>query len=294
MFGCAASFGGGCCSYGSVCGTSECISTVSASTSSKPVVNPAPEGCTTSQISCASNLGGGCCAVTQSCTLVSGSPHCANSIIVPTNSGVLLVEDKAELSVGTKAGLAVGVVVGCGLLIGLATWWCLRRRRERSELSSQQPRPTGVIGAVVGGGRGPTDDASEMVSYRGPLPGVTHDYFGPDAAVGPYTEFHNDSGISTPRAGVPLQPHEPGDIAVPVELDSRTPELMPQGESGARTPIPSPQVGESAAVRYELYGSEFLDPNALVSSPLTPTVPSPPEGPPSLNTGERFWRNQGS
>lgn len=289
MFGCPASLGGKCCSYGSVCGTNVCISTISASTSSKPLVSQIPEGCTTSQISCASSLGGGCCAVTQTCTLVGGSARCANAIITPTDSGISRAEDKPELTVGAKAGIGVGVVVGCGLLIGLATWWCLRKRRERSEYSSQQPRPTGVIGQVLGGGRDPTDDASEMVSHGGPAIGITRDYFGPDPVAGPYTDYHNESGISTPRAGVPLQPHGPGDIAAPVEIDSRLPNSKPESSSatsiggrtlGDRTPTSPPQIGEGVDGRYELYGSEYLDPNVIVPSPITPTGPSPPEGPP--------------
>ncbi|KAK0614259.1 hypothetical protein B0T14DRAFT_305627 [Immersiella caudata] len=288
MFRCAESLGGACCSYGSVCGANVCISTVSASTSSKPIVTQVPEGCTTSQITCAASIGGGCCAVTQTCTLVSGSARCAEAVITPTGSGVSLAEERPNLTVGAKAGISVGVVVGCGLLIGLATWWCLRRRKERSELSSQQPRPTGVIGHVLGGGRDPTDTASEMVSHGVPNHGIAQDYFGPDPVVGPYTEYHNESGISTPRVGVPLQPHGPGDIAAPVEIDSRTPELKPQGQlaasvgnrtPGDRTPNLQPQAGDGIYGRYELHGSEYLDPNAVIPSPITPTVPSPPEGP---------------
>lgn len=300
MFGCAKSFGGGCCSYGSVCGTNECISTVSASTSSKALVSQIPEGCTTRQISCASSLGGGCCAVTQTCTLVSGKAHCADAIITPTQSGVVLAEKDQGLSVGTKAGIGVGVVVGCGLIIGAATWWCLRRRRERSELNSQGPRPTNVIGTVLGGsgGRYPTDDASEMVSHGVPVTGVAQDYFGPDAVHGPYTDFHNDSGFSTPRlAGVPVQPHGPGDITAPVEIDSHTPGSRQDGEGtpsvgnrtprspGSRRPSTQPPINESTEPRYELYGSDYLDPNAIIPSPITPTTPSPSGHVPARNQG---------
>jgi hypothetical protein len=284
MFGCPKSLGGDCCSYGSICASnSQCISTVSASTSSTPLVSQIPVGCTVSQITCAQSLGGGCCAATQSCTLVSGAARCADQLVTPTGSGVALAEESAGLSTAAKAGVSVGVVVGCGLLIGVLTWWCLRRRREKSEMASdpQGPRPTGVIGAVLGSGRVTGDDASEMVSHGAPVPGIARDYFGPDPAAGPYTDFQH-SGVSTPRMGVPLRPDGPGDIAAPVEIDSGTPELKTQGTSevsfAGGTPVPPPPAGETTEQRFELYGSEYLDPNANVSSPVTPVVPSPLSG----------------
>jgi hypothetical protein len=49
------------------------------------------------------------------------------------------------------------------------------------------------------------------------------DYFGPTAAAGPFSEDHlvlpTSPGINS--RGVPLTPQSPGDIAVPVEIDSR-------------------------------------------------------------------------
>lgn len=231
--------------------------------------------------------------MTQSCTLVTGRAHCADAIITPTASGVSRAEDKEEMGAGAKAGIGVGVVCGSGLVIGAITWWCLRRRKvRRQSMSTHRPRPQGVIGAVLGAGRDTTDDNSEMVSHGGP--GMTQDYFGPDPVIGPYSEFHSPSGGTTPgvdrdRGGVPLIPHGPGDIAVPVEIDSSTPKLPeePASYSGSRVsipppahpPIPPPSHNMTEGV-FELYGSDFLSvnqgsANQGTPSPVTPLAPSP-------------------
>ncbi|KXX76505.1 Variant-specific surface protein VSP4A1 [Madurella mycetomatis] len=288
MFKCEDSFGGGCCSYGSSCASGGgCISTLSPSGS--PLLTPVPVNCTTGQISCPSSVGGGCCADTQSCTLISNSPHCAEITEAPTGSGVSVVDP--GLDPGSKAGIAVGVVVGSGLILGAATWWCLRRRKERrrSEAgsNSHRPRPTGVIGRVVGGGVEMTDATSDVMSRSGRLAGGTQDYFGPEPAMGPYSETYTTSPVTTPglereRGGVPVQPHEPGDIAVPVEIDSRL-----TGRSDIRR---APTTSTSAAAasvsrvsdgdteRYELYGSgpDQVSPY-LSSSPYAGGLPSLPD-----------------
>jgi hypothetical protein len=48
------------------------------------------------------------------------------------------------------------------------------------------------------------------------------DYFGPAAIAGPYTSDHT-SAVTSPATdrGVPVSPQSPGDIQVPVEIDSR-------------------------------------------------------------------------
>lgn len=307
MFQCAESFGGGCCSYGSTCASGGlCISTLGPTTT--PLLTPVPDGCTTGQISCPASLGGGCCADTQSCTLIDNRAHCADAVLqTPTGGGpISVIEDDPGLSAGAKAGVAVGVVVGCGLILGAATWWCLRRRKEERRRrqseggggggsGSPRPRPANVIGRVVGGasgsgrGRGAemTDEAfSDMMSRSGS--GVVQDYFGPEPAVGPYSDTspHSASAVTTPgpeqreRGGVPLQPHEPGDIAVPVEIDSR---LSTRGPGAERAPAAaaarvSHHGSDHADERYELYGS---DPGQvspyLSSSPYTGEMPSPPD-----------------
>ncbi|KAG7288553.1 hypothetical protein NEMBOFW57_004906 [Staphylotrichum longicolle] len=256
---------GGCCAYGARCGAAgQCLFTPAPTTSLD--LSLAPPGCTTGQISCAATLGGGCCAATQSCTLIDAKAHCADNPITPTGSGVSVVnadETWGGLSAGAKAGIAVGVVVGAGLVMGAATWWCLRRRRAgRGEggSSSARTRPgAGVMGRVVGGGLG----------------GLAQDYFGPAPAVGPYSDTHTTSAVTTPgleRGGVPLQPHEPGDIAVPVEIDSRLREARRVPEGLAITPggSGSPGDDEDGHQRFELYGSEV--------GQISPTLPSPYAG----------------
>lgn len=63
----------------------------------------------------------------------------------------------------------------------------------------------------VGGGKRPSNGRSGS------------DYFGPTAAAGPFTE-PNDSAATSPGAnrGVPVSPQGPGDILLPVEIDSKS------------------------------------------------------------------------
>jgi hypothetical protein len=121
-----------------------------------------------------------------------------------------------------------------------------------------------------------SDEASDVVSsgrLGGRPRGLTQDYFGPAPAMGPYSETHSTSAVTTPgeRGGVPLQPHGPGDIAVPVELDSRL--GSPRTEGAPASLRSTPGVGGSHVVdngdyeRYELYGSE--------AGQLSPYLPSP-------------------
>ncbi|EAQ92337.1 hypothetical protein CHGG_00572 [Chaetomium globosum CBS 148.51] len=122
-----------------------------------------------------------------------------------------------------------------------------------------------------------TSDAMSR-SGRG---GLAQDYFGPAPAVGPYSETHNTSPMTTPgldRGGVPLQPHGPGDIAVPVEIDSRLREEERTPVGLAITPGTNrSRDSEDATERYELYGSEM--------GQMSPTWPPYSDGMPS--PGER-------
>ncbi|KAK4104303.1 hypothetical protein N658DRAFT_444292 [Parathielavia hyrcaniae] len=305
MFQCPPSLGGGCCAYGARCATGgQCLLVVAPTTSSSSAmslsVTPPPPGCSTGQISCAATLGGGCCAATQSCTLVSGRAHCAATPAPePTEGeGVSVVDADAgaggSLSPGATAGVAVGVVVACGLVIGAVTWWCLRRRRRRMGMgegegyssSGSRSRPAGVVGLVVGGsgGREMSDANSDVVSGSGGrLAGLTHDYFGPAPGMGPYSE--GASAVTTPgmeRGGVPLQPNEPGDIAVPVEIDSRLQDAT-RRTPPAGLPIPPPRAAEShvedGQERYELYGSDVGQISPTLPSPFAGGMPSPNQRP---------------
>ncbi|AEO55913.1 hypothetical protein MYCTH_2077114 [Thermothelomyces thermophilus ATCC 42464] len=310
-FQCPTSLGGGCCKYGSRCGRDkQCIFTLTEpsptptpSTSIDPALIPPPPGCETGQTSCPASLGGGCCPATQSCTLITGKAHCADNPPEPTGSGVSVVDGAdGGLSPGATAGVAVGVVVGAGAILGLAaSWWCARRRRKgggMSEATGSAPasRPTGVVGRIVGGsggagsaGREISDVTSDVASRSGRFGGggggggLVQDYFGPAPAVGPYSETHTSSPVTTPgldRGGVPLQPHEPGDIAVPVEIDSRLKGAEGPPAGLAITPrANAPHESEDVQEHYELYGSEVGQISPTLPSPYGEGVPSPHERP---------------
>ncbi len=238
---CASAYGGGCCSYDSSCASSgECISTVQASTSTSvaAVVTEVPSGCTTSQITCASSLGGGCCNVGLSCTVLSNINYCAANTMMATRtrgdgttaSSLADTGSSGGLSSGAKAGIGAGVAVVALLAIGGLLMFCMAKRRNAAKSrqdSGFAPNMSQTSASAGGRKRHPSD------------------YFGPAAAVGPYTEdpYSPMSPHSPGRnMGVPVQPHGPGDIAVPVEIDSRTTSNLPSpgtpGDFGYKAQTP--------------------------------------------------------
>lgn len=233
-FKCASAYGGGCCSFGSSCVSGgSCASTVVQSTSKAVVVSEVPSGCTTSQISCASSLGGGCCDNTLSCTVLSNINYCAANTMMATRTGTDGVSATAQanstgtssgLGTGAKAGIGAGAAVGALAVIGGLLWFCMAKRRNAARQSGS-------------GGSEQHNSAPAMSqgssSAAGGRKRQTSDYFGPTAAAGPFTEFdqhggeHGESPGSNASRGVPAKPHSPGDIAVPVEIDSRTTSNFP-------------------------------------------------------------------
>ncbi|KAI1875549.1 uncharacterized protein JN550_001835 [Neoarthrinium moseri] len=154
----------------------------------------------------------------------SGEHNCLDlgEASIPTPSGATISSDNS-LSQSSKAGIGAGVAIGAALVIGAVTWFCIRRRRtERRRRSaayarSQQGPTPGADTTVVG----------SMSEVSGPTrgqrihpSGLVYDYFGPQATEGPYTQQegtpHETPGLA--ERGVPLQPHGPGDIVVPVEM----------------------------------------------------------------------------
>lgn len=296
FYSCPSSLGGGCCPYGQACGESgACIATVMPSSTISTLVPLVPPGCTTSQTSCAASIGGGCCDLTQSCTQITGKAFCAERAASPTISGITELKPDGGLSAGAKAGIAVGVVVGFGLVIGALTWWCLqsRRRRRASEAggatasTSRRSGPSRIIGTIIGGGGRGQQPMSEVTSDVQSRQGGTQDYFGPEAAVGPYSDAQLPSAGTRPGVdrdrGVPLQPHGPGDIAVPVEIDSR---MMTEQDQRGVAPTASPATThynsvtgqpaghqEEVGGRFELYGSGPLDMERGQVSPLYTVSP---------------------
>lgn len=123
-----------------------------------------------------------------------------------------------------------------------------------------------------------SEENSDIHSRSGRLSGLAQDYFGPAPAVGPYSDTHDydplgpaSGSVSSPVA-TPLRPQGPGDIAVPVEIDSRVREdgkdeegekkqqgLGLVGGGAAGTPVDKvwhQGDDDDGQERFELYGSE--------------------------------------
>ncbi|KAM0524060.1 hypothetical protein ACHAPE_001315 [Trichoderma viride] len=95
-------------------------------------VVPAVTGsCTTSQFGCSD--GDGCCNNGATCTSFSGSAYCSTATGGPTSTLVAGSDGGSSsggLSAGAEAGIAVGSVIGGGLIVAAAVWFFLRRRRS--------------------------------------------------------------------------------------------------------------------------------------------------------------------
>ncbi|ETR98766.1 hypothetical protein M419DRAFT_57274, partial [Trichoderma reesei RUT C-30] len=135
---CAPSLGGNCCPYSADCQAGgHCVST---RTSPPPGLTPVADGCTTSQFRCPD--GNGCCDNGHTCTSFAGSGYCSTATGGPTSTLAAAGggDDASDgdsssssggLSPGAEAGIAVGAVVGGGLLVAGAAWLYLTRRRAR-------------------------------------------------------------------------------------------------------------------------------------------------------------------
>ncbi|KAF4983317.1 hypothetical protein FZEAL_1255 [Fusarium zealandicum] len=267
LYLCASSLGGNCCGYDSACRAGgECATTKSASKTG--LLTPVPEGCTTSQHKCSD--GAGCCNNGQVCTQVSGEGYCAEG--EPTGSGITVVDDSNNgddgLSDGAKAGIGVGAVVGTSIIVGGLTWLCISKRRQRQRTASGR-----ASGDGQDNGGAPPPDAMTDISGSQARHGMNHDYFGPDAVAGPFTEPAGSEATSPGRGrAVPLRAEGPGDITAPVEIDSTVKDdndlLSPMSvSSNGHTPA-----SETIDGRFELYGNET--PNRPLS-----IVPTPPQSP---------------
>ncbi|RDL39168.1 uncharacterized protein BP5553_03508 [Venustampulla echinocandica] len=245
QYKCAESFGGGCCSYGFDCAPGKSCVSAARPTTSPPIVGVIPPGCSkTNQFSCASSLGGGCCDNGYSCKISDGVNGCApargTSMLTRTGTGGSIATQTPQdspgggLSTGAKAGIGVGVAVAALGVIGGLLWFCVvhRRRARQSQKSESVPaisqggseNPPG--GSKAGGSKaGGSKAGSKRPSVGRSQPS---DYFGPTAIPGPFTEEHTSPG-TTPgtNRGVPAVPQSPGDIASPVEIDSRVQSEMP-------------------------------------------------------------------
>ncbi|KAL2071485.1 hypothetical protein VTL71DRAFT_12720 [Oculimacula yallundae] len=215
QFKCDASYGGGCCGYGSACASgNQCISTATASPS--PLVAIIPPGCTTSQIACPTSIGGGCCNVGLGCTVVDNTNYCAASTGMATRTGangilataVAQSQSSSGLSTGAKAGIGGGIAAGVCVVIGLLLWFCLARRRVYRSEQSVTASGTEMSHGSEAGMKRPSHGRQAS------------DYFGPAASAGPFTDGTSSRSPGGSR-GVPTNPQSPFDITTPVEIDSR-------------------------------------------------------------------------
>ncbi|KAK4164815.1 hypothetical protein QBC43DRAFT_316855 [Cladorrhinum sp. PSN259] len=238
QYQCPSNMGGKCCPNTQQCGVGgNCLSTLEPSTT--PLLTPVPEGCSQGQISCPAELGGGCCGSNQVCTKITGSAHCALKTNLPGGVDVIDSDGKGGLSTGAKAGIGVGVVVVAGLVIGLVTWFCLRRRRRNEgESSAGGGRVRVRPGQTIGGAENRLEGYSDAGVSSRPGGGIgTQGYGGGGPALGPYSDEFRGTGPSPPSAvtspgmeysrvvgggtgAVPVIPEGPGDIATAVEIDS--------------------------------------------------------------------------
>ncbi|KAJ9156494.1 hypothetical protein NKR23_g1345 [Pleurostoma richardsiae] len=273
-FLCPASLGGGCCPFGGGCASGgRCLST--ATPTATPLVSEVPAGCTTGQVACPASLGGGCCAAGRSCTLVTGAPFCASptAVVSPTASGVSAVrQGGGGLSSGAKAGVGAGVAVGAAAVIAGLTWFCIRRRRERSSKASGSGPRSGNGGE---GGLPSMGETSDGVSQAGRLAGPAGEYLGPEAVPGPFTDTLTTATSPGPMEhGVPADPHSPDDIVGAVEMDSGVEQEQPSTPESATqrlSVVHAVQMPDTIDGRFELYGSGMLTPTSQESIMRTPS-----------------------
>lgn len=212
QYKCAASLGPGCCSFGYDCVKGgRCTSTVAPAQTSAG-------GCAVSQTRCADDVGGGCCSDGAECTVEGRNYYCAAATGTAVRTGRDgQVSDistdggkKGGLSTGAKAGIGGGVAGGALLIVVGVLYFCVRQRRNNRARTESSEAP-------------PLSQKSESANAKPtPIRRQTADYFGPTATVGPYTETASSPGTSPGfNRGVPVSPQSPGDIAAPVEIDSR-------------------------------------------------------------------------
>ena len=133
------------------------------------------------------------------------------------------------LSAGAKAGIAAGVTVVGVLLLVFVTWFIVARRR-------QQRRGKQVAAAAAPPPVGPGMSA---MSSPAAAASTGADYFAADGGAGSFTpgDAADASGLApySSNRAVPLKPHGPGDITVPVEIAASSappPDRKPRAGDG--------------------------------------------------------------
>ncbi|KAK8056442.1 hypothetical protein PG993_001669 [Apiospora rasikravindrae] len=281
-FQCPESFGGNCCNFGIPCSSGGLCGV--AITPSPSGFVPTANGCPSrNQFACAASLGGNCCYNGQTCVERDGTQGCTGQPTSPP--GTEITYSGGGLSQSAKAGIGVGVAVGAAIIIGLATWFCIRHRRQARRSSAypsnreyQSVGQAGQVGpAGAAGGTEVMSDVSGPSRGTGPhRTGLVYEYFGPTAVPGPFTQRDNETpheprgawarfAPSAPtRRAVPVQPDNPGDIAAPVELGDDDAHLKAvQVQAAKTTPTPSvapPASPEQQVEVFELWGSPGVEP----------------------------------
>ncbi|OAA80297.1 hypothetical protein LEL_03783 [Akanthomyces lecanii RCEF 1005] len=206
-FLCPAALGGNCCPYGSECrADGSCVAAASSSATT-----------TTTRI------GTGTASGSPTALCPSGGASCTGTALAA----------EPRLSTTTKTGIAVTVVAGTGVIVGMLAWlWITRRRAKARAAATTASREESSVSEVPG----------DSVPEAG--------YFGIGGAAVP-------SGAA--RA-VPSQPNTPGDIASPVEIDSaavdgEAPPLPPPRADGAQMVEQSGEVYELPATEVEVNAS---------------------------------------
>lgn len=192
---------------------------------------------------CGQEMGGGCCSFGSTCvaggscaSTITNTPETTTFAPVITTAGAAtkigeggLSTETANTSARRGRGLSIGAKVGIGvsvaglalLILGLVLYFCVAKRRAfRLQKNSGDRR---ISAPTMSQSSNSAAGAGKHLSG----------YFGPVAAVGPFTDVSREDGSKEEMVAVPLSPHTPNDIAVPVELDGETVSVLP-------SPSPSP------------------------------------------------------
>ncbi|UKZ75227.1 hypothetical protein TrVFT333_002902 [Trichoderma virens FT-333] len=262
---CASSLGGNCCPFDSNCQAGgHCVS---AKTAPPPGLTPVADGCTTSQFRCAD--GNGCCNNGQTCTSFAGSAYCSTATGGPTStleagsdsgsgSGS---SSSGGLSPGAEAGIAVGAVVGGGLIVAAAVWFYLTRRRAAAQnrvyndASLQSGDANGAIPGDIAMANAATSPQAQQQQRWTLVSSVT-----PSGAV-------TDAGTVRSPSSAP----DPVELATEQRMEIQGTEVLSPKSGVSSMALTDLRTPETTDGRFELHGSEGLWP---LPSPTSP-MPSP-------------------
>lgn len=293
-FLCQSAFGGQCCGYGSICGSSNlCIAPVTASASEVVSLIP-PECSAATEFACVpGNKTAGCCDRGQLCV---GDNYCSGMPSLPTGTNAT-IEASSELSSQAKAGVGAGVAVGAALFIGLLTWFCVRRRREaKIAASRRQSTATGSHVPPTGNPRNnpyavPLGGGRRGLGGRTASGTVSPDLYSGGAGASGRRE-HTMSEVSGPTSGGASLGNRPplhqsglvydyfGPDAVPGPYTDHEPDTSPYNYYYDDEGKVIPGAGAAAAAATTGSGGQG---GAGVNRTLSRGVPAVPQGPADIS-----------